>query len=84
MLFPCAALAVVMMTPAGADTPEPGSAEAIARFTTDPRFLNAWIASVPESASVPSPSDFLGHVAGATGDVILHIVPSFRTLADTG
>src|SRR5688572_16265102 len=64
-----ALLALLMTTPTAADTPEPGSAEAIARFTTDPRFLNAWIASVPESATVPSPSDFLGHVAGASGEL---------------
>jgi hypothetical protein len=54
---------------AAADTPEPGSAEAIRRFTTDPRYLNAWISSVPESSTVPSPSDFLGHVAGAAGEL---------------
>ena len=36
-----ALLALSLATPAAADTPEPGSAEAIARFTTDPRFLNA-------------------------------------------
>ena len=74
MPLPRAALLALMMTTApikaaAVDTPEPGSAEAIARFTTDPRFLNAWIASVPESASVPSPSDFLGHVAGAAGQL---------------
>jgi hypothetical protein len=64
-----ALLALLAATGAAADTPEPGSAEAIARFTTDQRFLNAWIASVPESATVPSPSDFLGHVAGASGEL---------------
>ena len=63
-----ALLALLLTTPAAADTPEPGSAEAIARFTTDPRF-RASIASVPESATVPSPSDFLGHVAGAAGEL---------------
>jgi hypothetical protein len=52
-----------------ADTPEPGSQEAIRRFTTDARFLSAWISSVPESSTVPSPSDFLGHVAGAAGEL---------------
>ena len=62
-------LALLMAATAAADTPEPGSAEAIARFTTDPRFLNPWIASVPDSAAVPSPSDFLGHVAGAPGEL---------------
>ena len=72
-----------MTTTAAADTPEPGSAEAIARFTTDPRFLNAWIASVPDSATVPSPSDFLGHVAGAAGELTrsARIHAYFRALA---
>jgi hypothetical protein len=80
-----ALLAVLLTRPAAADTPEPGSAEAIARFTTDPRFLNAWIASVPESPTVPSPSDFLGHVAGAAGELTrsARIYAYFRALADT-
>jgi hypothetical protein len=51
------------------DTPEPGSVEAIERFTTDPRYGNPWVAYVPESATVPSPSDHLGHVAGAAGEM---------------
>jgi zinc carboxypeptidase len=78
-----ALLALWMTAIAAADTPEPGSAEAIARFTTDPRFLNAWIASVPESPTVPSPSDFLGHVAGAMGELTrsARIHAYFRALA---
>ena len=80
-----AALLAVLATAmkAAADTPEPGSAEAIARFTTDPRFLGPWVASVPESAAVPSPSDFLGHVAGAAGDLTRsgRIHAYFRALA---
>ncbi|MDH3402557.1 MAG: M14 family zinc carboxypeptidase [Acidobacteriota bacterium] len=51
------------------DVAEPGSVEAIARFTTDPRFVNPWVAYVPESAAVPSPADYLGHVAGAAGEL---------------
>jgi hypothetical protein len=51
------------------DTPEPGSIEAIAAATTEPRFLSPWVAYVPESASVPSPGDFLGHIAGAPGEL---------------
>jgi hypothetical protein len=41
-LRPAAPLLAVSLCamPAAADTPEPGSAEAIARFTTDARFLN--------------------------------------------
>ncbi len=51
------------------DAPEPGSAEAIAAATTELRFLSPWVAYVPESAAVPSPSDLLGHVAGAPGEL---------------
>ncbi len=53
----------------GLDTPEPGSAEAIAAATTEPRFLSPWVASVPASDSVPSPTKFLGHIAGAPGEL---------------
>lgn len=54
---------------AGPDVPEAGSAEAIARETSDPRFLSPWVASVPESDTVPSPADFLGHIAGAANEL---------------
>ncbi len=52
-----------------ADTPEPGSREAIAAATTEPRFLSPWVASVPASATVPSPTRFLGHIVGAAGEL---------------
>ena len=51
------------------DADEPGSREAIAAATTDPRFVSPWVASVPDSPSVPSPTKFLGHVAGAPGEL---------------
>ena len=51
------------------DTTEPGSVEAIARFTTDPRFLSPWVAYVPDADGVPSPSDYLGRVTGAAGEL---------------
>ena len=38
------------------DAPEPGSIEAIAAATTEPRFLSPWVASVPFSPTVPSPT----------------------------
>jgi hypothetical protein len=47
------------------DKPEPGSVEAIARFTTEPRCGNPSVAYVPDSPTVPSPAKFLGHIAGA-------------------
>lgn len=66
-----------------ADRPEPGSAEAIARFTTSPRFLTDWVASVPASDTVPSPTKYLGHVAGAPGELtpVARIQGYMRTLA---
>jgi len=72
--FALAAIGSAFLAVAGADiyfpdTPEPGSVEAIAKLTTESRFLNPWVAYVPESASVPSPGDYLGHVAGAAGDL---------------
>jgi hypothetical protein len=51
------------------DTPEPGSREAIAAATTEPRFLSPWVADLPDSAAVPSPTKFLGHIAGAPGEL---------------
>jgi len=51
------------------DTPEPGSREAIAAATTEPRFLSPWVASVPEHPNVPSPTDHLGHIVGAPGEL---------------
>ena len=51
------------------DKAEPGSIESIANFTTEPRFLNPWVAYVPASDSVPSPTSVLGHVIGAPGEL---------------
>ena len=51
------------------DRPEPGSVEAIAAATTDPRFVSPWVAYVPESDNVPSPTDYLGRIVGAAGEM---------------
>ncbi len=66
------------------DRPEPGSVEAIARFTTDPRFVNPWVAYLPEADDVPSPADYLGRVAGAAGELTRteQIYGYLRALAD--
>ncbi len=48
-------LAPVAAWAQAADTPEPGSIEAIAQETSDPRFLSSWVASIPDSATVPFP-----------------------------
>jgi hypothetical protein len=51
------------------DTPEPGSAEAIAAATSEKRFLSPLVAYLPESPQAPSPRDFLGRIAGAPGEL---------------
>jgi len=67
------------------DKAEPGSVEAIAKFTTEPRFGNPWVAYVPDSATVVSPSEYLGHVVGAAGELssTARIYGYFRKLAET-
>jgi len=55
--------------PYAPDTPEPGSVESIARFTTETRFMSPWVSYVPASDKVISPSKYLGHVVGAPGDL---------------
>ena len=52
-----------------ADTPEPGTRAAIAAATTEPRFLSPWVADLPQSATVPSPTAYLGHIVGAPGEL---------------
>jgi len=52
------------------DTAEPGSVEAIAKATTEARFLSPWVAYVPASTTVPSPSAFWGRIAGAPGEFV--------------
>ncbi|HZW60569.1 MAG TPA: M14 family zinc carboxypeptidase, partial [Woeseiaceae bacterium] len=83
LLSPSCALAAGAAVDAAPDVAEPGSIEAIARFTTAPRFASPWVAYVPESAEVPSPADFLGHVVGAAGELTrpADIVAYVRTLA---
>ena len=74
---------LVAQGPAPPETPEPGSVEAIARFTTDPRFSSPWVAYVPASERVPSPTRFLGRLAGAPGELSRtnEIYGYFRALA---
>lgn len=78
---PCLSLLIVLLSllPASAmaagndpapDVPEPGSVEAIAAATGDPRFLSPWVAYLPQSASVPSPLRFFGRIAGAPGEFV--------------
>ncbi len=52
------------------DTPEAGSAEEIAKATTEPRFLSPWVSSLPASSSVPSPRAFFHRIPGAPGELV--------------
>src|SRR5437879_6927638 len=52
------------------DTPEPGSIEAIAKATGDPRFLSPWVSYLPQWHGVPSPLAFFGRILGAPGEFV--------------
>lgn len=52
------------------DTPEPGSIAAIAAATTDPHYVSPWVAYLPQSSTVPSPTVFLRRILGAPGELI--------------
>jgi hypothetical protein len=52
------------------DTAEPGSAEDIAKATTEARFLSPWVSYLPASSTVPSPRAFLGRIPGAPGELV--------------
>ncbi len=69
--------------PYAPDTPESGSVETIAKLTTEARFGNPWVAYVPASSSVPSPTRYLGHIVGAEGELsgTAKIYGYFRALA---
>ncbi len=71
--------------PYAPDKVEPGSVEAIAKFTTEPRFGNPWVAYLPDSDTVPSPAEFLGHAVGAAGELsnTTQVYGYFRKLAET-
>jgi len=80
---PCAdRIAAAQPNPYAPDRPEPGSVEAIAAATSEPRFSSPWVAYVPESDTVPSPSDHLGRIAGAAGELTgsAQIYDYFRAL----
>ncbi len=69
-LFLFAPILVAQKPDALVDTPEPGSAEAIAKATTEARFLSPWVASIPASGKVPSPEKYFGRIMGAPGELV--------------
>ena len=64
-----AQISVAQKAEAPADVPEAGTTEAIAKATTEPRFLSPWVASIPASSKVPSPERFFGRIMGAPGEL---------------
>jgi hypothetical protein len=51
------------------DPVEAGSVEAIAAATTEPRFVSPWVSYVPDAPGVPSPTEYLGRIVGAPGEL---------------
>jgi hypothetical protein len=80
-----AAVAGFAQGPYTPDKAEPGSTEAIAKFVTDPRFTNPWVAYLTDSQTVVSPMEYLKHVVGAPGELskVAAIYGYFRELART-
>lgn len=64
------------------DTPEPGSVEMIREHTTAPEFLPESVSYVPDSPTVPSPTEVLGHLAGAPDELsrVAQVHGYFRAL----
>ena len=48
---------------------EPGSAEAITELTSDPAFVSPWVAYLPDSETVTSPTEYLGYIPGTEGEL---------------
>ena len=55
---------------AAPDIAEPGSVEAIAKASGDPRFLSPWVSYLPQVKGVPSPLAFFGRIMGAPGEFV--------------
>ncbi|WP_262693545.1 M14 family zinc carboxypeptidase [Kordiimonas aquimaris] len=60
------------------------SSEAIRAATTEERFMNDWVSVIPDHPTIPSPRDFLGHIAGAPGEMtnVAEIHAYMRAIAD--
>src|ERR1700726_3165842 len=69
-LLQAGSLLSAAQTTSAPDTPEAGSVEAIAAATGDKHFLSPWVSYLPQSATVPSPANFLGRIAGAPGEFV--------------
>ncbi len=73
------------LDPWGPDHAEAGSVEAIRRYTTAEKFLPESVAYIPDSATVPSPEEVIGHLAGAPNELsdVATVHGYFRRLAAT-
>jgi hypothetical protein len=69
LTFLVTGIALAEVGPLSPDRAEPGSVEAIAKFTSDPAFVNPWVSYLPASESVTSPTEYLGHIPGAEGEL---------------
>src|SRR5688500_15467756 len=77
---------LLTITPAAlAQAPDADYARQIREHTSDPRFLPATVASVPDHPTVPSPREHFGTIIGAPG--VMHrttdIFAYYRKLAET-
>ncbi len=79
----CAVALALLAGPLGAQTPDTAYARLIREYTSDPRFLPASVASLPDHPTVPSPRDHFGTIVGAPG--VMHhateIYAYYRALA---
>jgi hypothetical protein len=64
------AAATTQSQSAAPDVPEPGSIEAIASATTDPRFVSPLVSYLPQSSTIVSPLKFFGRIPGAPGEFV--------------
>jgi len=67
------------------DRAEAGSVERIREYTTAPEFLPETVAYVPDSETVPSPTEVLGRIVGTPGelDKTAEVNGYFKKLAET-
>jgi hypothetical protein len=70
LLLPFLITAHAWQTESISEIAEPGSVEAIARDTTEPRFLSPWVSYLPASDKVQSPLRFFKRISGAPGELV--------------
>ena len=78
----CAASALAQQNPYAPDVAEAGSVEKIREYTTAPEYLPRTVSYVPDHPTVPSPTEVLGHLAGAPNELskVAQVHDYFRKL----